>query len=81
MVFARLPAALGCPIILGMAALAKLVPQRRWAQFSLGSLFLAVTVLSVWLGVVANQARRQREAVAAIEAHGGKVFYAEPDPQ
>lgn len=49
--------------------------RRRWLQFSLSSIFLLVTVLGVWLGFVVNQARKQREAVAAIEAAGGAVYY------
>src|SRR5258708_658317 len=50
-----------------------LTPKRRWAQFSLASMFVVVTVLCVWLSVVANRAHRQRDAVAAIEAVGGEV--------
>ena len=49
--------------------------RRRWLQFSLSSIFLLVTVLGVWLGIVVNQAREQREAVAAIKAAGGVVYY------
>jgi hypothetical protein len=59
--------------------LAKLVsmltPKRRWAQFSLATMFVAVTVLCVWLAVVVNRANRQRDAVAAIEALDGLVEY------
>src|SRR5579863_5667165 len=58
---------------------ALLTPKRRWAQFSLGTMFVVVTALGVWLGVVVNRANRQREAVVAIEALGGTVYYAEPD--
>lgn len=46
--------------------------RRRWLQFSLSSIFLLVTVLGVWLGIVVNEARKQREAVAAIEAAGAR---------
>ena len=42
----------------------RLIPKRRLAQFSLATLFLIVTVLCVWLTVVASQAKKQREAVA-----------------
>jgi hypothetical protein len=55
--------------------LSVLTPKRRWAQFSLASMFVVVTVLCVWLGAVVNRANRQREAVAAIEALGGEVRY------
>ena len=50
-------------------------PRRRWFQFSLRTLFVLVTVLCVWLAMTANRARKQREAVAAIEAMGGTVYY------
>lgn len=56
-----------------------LKPKRRWMQFSLGKLFLLVTVLCAALGMVAVPAERQRRAVAAIEALGGSVSYATPD--
>ena len=50
-------------------------PRRRWFQYSLRTLLVLVTVLCVWLAVTANRARKQREAVAAIEAVGGVVYY------
>jgi len=50
-------------------------PRRRWFQFSLRTLLVLLTVLCVWLGVTVNRARKQREAVAAIEALGGYVRY------
>jgi hypothetical protein len=48
--------------------LSMLTPKRRWAQFSLGTMFVVVTVLCVWLGVVVNRAHRQRDSVAATDA-------------
>jgi len=65
---------LGKPLV-GMAKpIAKLVsmltPKRRWAQFSLATMLIVVTVLCVWLSVVVNRAHRQRDAVAAIQALG-----------
>ena len=50
-------------------------PRRRWFQYSLRTLFVLVTVLCVCLAVTANRARRQREAVKAIESVGGQVRY------
>jgi hypothetical protein len=50
-------------------------PRRRYLTFSLRMLFLALTALAVWLGIVVNRARQQREAVEAIEALGGAVFF------
>lgn len=49
-------------------------PRRRF-QFSLRALLIAVTALAVWLGLEVNRVRRQREAVEAIIAAGGKVHY------
>ena len=48
-------------------------PRRRWFQYSLRTLLVLVTVLCVWLGVTVNRARKQREAVAAIQELGGTV--------
>src|SRR6185312_3759623 len=51
------------------------VRSRRYLTFSLRSLFVVTTALAVWLGIVVNRAREQREAVKAIEAVGGYVVY------
>lgn len=50
-------------------------PHRRYVTLSLWTLFALLTALAVWLGVIVNRAREQREAVKAIEALGGVVFY------
>ena len=50
-------------------------PRRRWFQFSLRTLLVAVAVVAVRLALTANAARKQRAAVAAIEALGGSVRY------
>ena len=50
-------------------------PTRRWFQYSLRSFLVLLTAVAVWLGVVVNRAREQREAVKAIEALGGYVIY------
>jgi hypothetical protein len=56
-------------------------PARRWFQYSLRSFLILLTALAVWLGVVVNRAREQREAVKAIDAEGGWVRYDwEEDP-
>ena len=49
--------------------------RRRWLQFSLRGFLVALTAFAIWLGVIANRAREQREAVKAIEAKGGIVQY------
>ena len=49
--------------------------RRRYLTFSLRTLFILLTAFAVWLGVAVNRAREQREAVEAIEALGGAVFY------
>ena len=52
-----------------------MIPARRWFQYSLRSFLILLTALAVWLGVVVNRAREQREAVKAIEALGGHIIY------
>ncbi len=52
-----------------------LKPRQRYVTFSLRTFFVLLTVFAVWLGVVVNRAREQREAVVAIEALGGVVVY------
>lgn len=49
--------------------------HRRWFQFSMRSFLFLLTAFAVVLAVLANRAREQREAVAAIERAGGAVFY------
>jgi len=50
--------------------------RRRWLRFSLRTMLVLVTVLGIWLGVRVNQARRQKEAVAALTARGTGFDYA-----
>jgi hypothetical protein len=40
-------------------------PRRRFLRFSLKMLFVLVTLLCVWLGMLTNSANRQRRAVEA----------------
>lgn len=52
--------------------------RRRWLQFRLRTLLIAILVLSVplsWFAVRLERARRQREAVKAIERLGGYVEF------
>ena len=49
--------------------------HRRYLTYSIRTLLVFTTVLAVWLGVIVNRAREQREAVKAIEAKGGVVSY------
>lgn len=51
------------------------MPSRRYLTFSLRAFFVLLTAFAIWLGVVVNRAREQREAVKAIEALGGNVRY------
>ena len=56
--------------------------RRRWFQFSLRTLlvlFLLACIGMGWIGVKIQQARRGREAAAAIERLGGKVFWSNAD--
>ncbi len=52
--------------------------RRRWFQFRLRTLLIAVLVLSLplsWFAVRMERARRQKEAVRAIERLNGRVMY------
>lgn len=50
--------------------------SRRWLQFSLRGFLLATSAFVVWLGLVAEKAERQKEAVAWLEERGATVHYA-----
>ena len=53
-------------------------PKRRWYQFSLKTLLVTVLMMSLafsWFAAKRNKARKQREAVEAIEKLGGWVGY------
>jgi hypothetical protein len=54
---------------------ASLKPTRRWIQFSVRTLLVLIAAIAVLMGVKVNQARRQRDAVADIQALGGWVHY------
>jgi hypothetical protein len=47
----------------------------RWFKFSLRTLFIVVTVFTIWLGSRVHHARQQRMAIAAIEAIDGYYYY------
>lgn len=49
--------------------------KRRWLQFSLRTLLVAMAVFAVWLGFKSARARRQRAAVDRILELGGIVMY------
>ncbi len=49
--------------------------HRRGFPFSVRSFLILLTAFAVVLAVIANRAREQREAVAAIERAGGAVLY------
>ena len=53
-------------------------PNLRWYQFSLRSLLLLMLATSLvmgWVSTTMLEARRQKEAVEAIEKLGGSVQY------
>lgn len=53
----------------------RFVPERRRAQFSLGTLLALVTLFCVWLGLLVNRAHLQRDAVVALRSIGAHVTY------
>ena len=50
-------------------------PRRRWLRFSLRTLLILVTLLSIGLGTFVHRGERQRRAVAAVKALGGSIRY------
>ena len=57
-------------------------PPRRWLSFSVRTLLVLITLVGIWMGLRVNAARRQEQAVAAIQKLGGWVRYDfELDPQ
>jgi Leucine-rich repeat (LRR) protein len=49
--------------------------RRRWFQFSLRSLLIALTVAAVWLGLWSSRAQRQKRAVAAARQAEMYIVY------
>ena len=48
---------------------------RRYLRFSLRGMLVLVLVIAAGMGRIVNQARTQRDAVAAIRKAGGNVCY------
>jgi hypothetical protein len=51
------------------------IPHRRWLQFSLRGFIVVLTIGCIWLGWKVERARRQHDAVRAIEKLRGWVIY------
>src|SRR5262245_9524093 len=49
--------------------------KRRRLAFTVRMFMLLILGLGLWLGHRVNKARQQREAAAAVKAHGGWVHY------
>lgn len=47
----------------------------RWFQFTIRTALVVMTVFAIWLGLKTDRARRQREAVQAVEEREGHVAY------
>jgi hypothetical protein len=54
--------------------------NRRWFQFRLRTLMLAVTAVAIVCGLFVSPAMRQRRIVHEINANGGQVYY-DHEPQ
>jgi hypothetical protein len=49
--------------------------RRRWYQFGLRTLLIAIALSGIWLGVITNRANRQRRVVELITKTEGYVAY------
>src|SRR5258708_906456 len=49
--------------------------RRTWLSFSLRTFLLVIAAIAACCGVTVNRARRQRDAVNAIQRLGGTVTY------
>jgi hypothetical protein len=49
--------------------------KRRWFQFSLRTLMIFTTIVAVYLGLVTSRARRQHQAVEALEQVNATIIY------
>jgi Leucine-rich repeat (LRR) protein len=49
--------------------------RRRWFRISLRTVLILLTLLCIWLGVKVNQARRQKEAIAALKSIGALIGF------
>ena len=52
--------------------------HRRYLRFGLRPMFVVLTILSVWLGVRVNRARKVHNAVETVTELGGDYWFAEP---
>ena len=51
--------------------------RRNWLRLSLRSLLVLVTLLAVWMALIANRAREQRRIVTALAQYpGAMIMYA-----
>jgi hypothetical protein len=50
-------------------------PKRRWFRFSLRTFLVLVTIVGGWIGWQMNAARRQKQAVGALERAGAHLNY------
>ena len=58
-----------------MVAVTETPKRSRWFRFSLRTAAVVLTLLCIWLGIVATRVHRQRTAVEAIVAAGGNVYF------
>lgn len=49
-------------------------PRRRWFQFSVRSVLIAMTLFAVWFGLRMDRARRQQKAVAVLRERGSVLY-------
>jgi hypothetical protein len=52
-----------------------ILPTRRWLRFSLRTFLVVVTLFCIWSAWYVHRARRQKEAVEAVQTYGGWAYY------
>ena len=56
-------------------------PNRRWLRFSLRTMFVAFTVVAIWLGWNVQIMQQRRAALTEAEDNGYEVWTAEIEPE
>ncbi|MBI2823068.1 MAG: hypothetical protein HYX69_00090 [Planctomycetia bacterium] len=48
-------------------------PRRRWSQFGLGTMFVAMTLLAIWMGAAVNKMHERQQLLRWAQSQGAVV--------